>query len=140
MKLVSRYISSIPLENARKLHCYYEKGLLKIGKSNANNFRYNNGKIILNNHDLHYDGLIIAAGIKSHCIKKDNSNYIFTSTDNQYRLEEAEFNNLRKNGAWLIGSLSGSVYPIVNYLRFCVGQTNDFVDFIEKKDYENSSY
>lgn len=140
LKLVSRYISSIPLENAKKIFNYYEKGLLKITKSNACDFRFLNGKIMVRNQKNHYDGLVIAAGIKSHSIKKDNKNYIFTNSDNKHSLAEYEFNDLREQGAWLIGNLSGSIYPIVNYLRFCVGQTNEFADFIEKKEYENSRY
>ena len=140
LKLVSRYISSIPLENAKKIHFYYEIGLLKVGKNSADDFRYENGKVALNNHKLHYDGLVIAAGIKSHYIKKDNNHYVFTSDDSVPRIEESEFIFLKKNGAWLIGNLSSTIYPIVNYLKFCVGQTKELVDVIERKENENSSY
>jgi len=137
--LISRYISSIPLENAKKILFYYKCGLIKVERNNAKNFRCENDKIALNNHKLHYDGLIIAAGIKSHYITKDNSYYVFTNDDSAHRIKESEFIFLKRNGAWLIGNLSSTIYPIVNYLKFCVGQTKELVDFIERKENESSS-
>ncbi|WP_312354472.1 hypothetical protein [Pantoea vagans] len=118
---------------------YYKCGLIKVERNNAKNFRYENDKIALNNHKPHYDGLIIAAGIKSHYITKDNSHYVFTSDDSAHRIKESEFIFLKRNGAWLIGSLSSTIYPIVNYLKFCAGQTKELVDFIERKENESSS-
>lgn len=83
--------------------------------------------------------MIIAAGIKSHYIKKDNSYYVFTSDDSAHRIKESEFIFLKRNGAWLIVNLSSTIYPIVNYLKFCVGQTKELFDFIERKENESNS-
>lgn len=130
--LVSRYISSFPLENALKINQFIESSVLSVKTGDLKNFNIN-GKSVINLKDQAiFDGLIIATGIGNFSICKAGDEYKITETSNVIKeITIEDFDILKKSGVWFSGSLSHSIYPIVNYLKFCVDQAFLFTQTVE---------
>ncbi|WP_258087337.1 FAD/NAD(P)-binding protein [Xenorhabdus bovienii] len=137
--LVSRYISSFPLENALKVHHLIESSMLKIKQGELKDFSLQNDSVKNNKSQERYDGLIIATGVNNLTICKINNKYIISQSTSGVteKINSEDLHKIKNSGVWLSGSLLHEFYPIVNYLKFCVDQAFFFSKSLEELTNEN---
>lgn len=133
--LISRYISSIPLSNAKKLQQFCEKGMLRIIVGNAHQFRRQGEKICFGPMDSpHYcDGLVMADGTINPAIRREHGELRVSFASLPEFHETLSIEELNSAGIWLSGGLSVSKFPIVNYLKFSVDNAKSIVDDLIRK-------
>jgi uncharacterized NAD(P)/FAD-binding protein YdhS len=120
--LVSRYVSAIPLENATKLFEHLKSGKLKVIKARAEDIRIFADAIEVkaDGKKFTFEGIVLANGRQSPAIKKRGCHIYFNDGSSSHDDPEVTVDELRKLKIWIIGSANSSYFPIVNYLRFSV--------------------
>lgn len=133
--LISRYISSIPLENALKVQRLIENSMVKIEKGKLQDFSLHDGTVMNNKKGMQFDGLLIATGTKNFKMCKSGDKFIINNIipEASEKVTPNDIKRINKAGIWLSGSLLNDIYPIVNYLKFCVDQAFFFSQTFEER-------
>ncbi|HBH7052776.1 TPA: FAD/NAD(P)-binding protein [Morganella morganii] len=134
-RFISRYISSFPLSNAKKILALIKEKTLEIKKGEKDDFFLNKDKIACKTDQREYDGIILSSGLTNSFLKKDNNLYTITSSrdDHDKEITPEDISALNKNGVWLSGSLLNNHYPFVNYIGFCVKQAFLFSESVKEQ-------
>ncbi|MEY1424102.1 FAD/NAD(P)-binding protein [Morganella morganii] len=134
-RFISRYVSSFPLSNAKKILAMMKGKKLEIKKGKKDDFFLNEDKIACKTDQREYDGIILSSGLTNSFLKKDKNLYTITSSGDEHDKEITpdDISVLNKNGIWLSGSLLSNYYPLVNYIEFCVKQAFLFSESVKEQ-------
>lgn len=134
-RFISRYISSFPLSNAKKILTLIKEKRLEIKKGGKEDLLIKENKIFCKTDQREYDGVILSCGLTNSFLKKDNNIYTIVSSgdENDKEITPDDITALNKNGIWLSGSLLSNNYPLVNYIGFCVKQAFLFSESVKEQ-------
>ncbi len=128
--LVSRYVSSMPLFNAKKLFDFHKNGQLILKKMTTPRIIPRGGRFHLESagSSESYDGLVLAVGTSNPVIngRADDLHIGYGEACDTHAVPTID--ELRQARIWLVGSTNSRWFPIVNYLKFSVDNARNVVD------------
>lgn len=135
--LISRYISAIPLVNARKVHQYMMADLLSVERGDLNNFYLSEDGLWRSRKNQHhsFDCLVMANGnepVPIYFNDRAISELVVDGGEGICADERFDGNALAQWRVWVVGSTNFKKYPIVNYLNFSVDQARNVSDEIRR--------
>ncbi|WP_257291778.1 FAD/NAD(P)-binding protein [Endozoicomonas sp. ONNA1] len=123
-RFISRYISSIPVQNGKLLLEFIDNGSLNIIKGSYEDLEWDRNWKIKKTF-MNFDCVVVCDGLANPgIIKRSDGNYSFTYKNKK---DYVSISELEKKSIWLVGSTAASEFLIVNYIRFSVSRVERLI-------------